>query len=69
MGPIQTRVFRRIVSQGQLGAAIDDVTAEVNAFLETVPVADMINVEYLIGQVEKYGSDTYYVAIVTYLES
>ena len=67
MGPIETRVFRRIGTAGNLGTFIDQVTADVNTFVATKDPNNMINIEYLVGQSHTGAQDLYYIAIVTYL--
>lgn len=64
---VETRSFRRIGPAGNLGLFIDQVTAEVNAFVATKDVNDMVNIEYLIGQTHTGAQDLYYIAIVSYL--
>lgn len=69
MSPIQTRVFRRsgLLNSDMFDAAVAFITGEVNTFISTIDPNDMINIEYLVGPISKYGYENYYMVVVTYL--
>lgn len=59
MGPIQSRLFTRLVDAPQeIDAAIIELQGEVNAFLATLPAVDVCEVRRGIEPVTKYGTLT-----------
>jgi len=64
---IETRVFRRVGLAGNFELLIGQVTFDVNTFIATKDMNDMINIQYKTGQFETGARDIFYMAIVTYL--
>ena len=72
MANVQTRVFHRIVEpqDAQIAIAITNVTAEVNAFLLTLPnLGDVLDIRQDTQPINKYGGRLLITVAVIYVET